>query len=106
MLTNEVARRYAIGREDGRRYLLVCQDMFDYYRGDDDLGYYYVFCDREKEVAKELKGLQFAPASDGITDRCHAVIPIAAPAFDESLAVDPGDWLAQYRKKSRWFRRA
>lgn len=70
----------------------MCQDVFDYHRGDADLGYYYVYCDDAEEVAGRLRTLAFAPDWEGLTDRCHAVVPIGG-AFDESLCVSPRQWM-------------
>ena len=80
--------------------MLVCQDVFDYHRGDSDLGYYYVYCDRPEDVADRLGKLVFAPDWDGLTDRCHAVVSLAGSRdteFDESMCVAPDRWMEQYR---------
>lgn len=96
MFLDDVEKRYQMGRADNRGYLIVCQDVWDYRRGDSDLGYYYVFWDTAEEVQDQLKNMPFAPeGGTGIKDRCHAVIDLKSgtETFSEELCTHPSDWL-------------
>lgn len=97
MLALDVAERFAKAKAGGHAYLLVCFDSFDRLRGDDDLGYYYVTAETEREVRERLDGLQLGDwDAHNLSDVCEAVIELGdATRFDPGLCEDPRAWLAR-----------
>ena len=92
-----VRERADRARADGRRYLLVCYDVWDRRRGDEDLGYYYPSFDGAHEVAAFLADKQLAVDTTGYADVCEAVIDLerATGDFDVAWCEAPADWLAR-----------
>ena len=91
---SDVAKRYAQGRGDGHRFLLVCQDLWDLESR--DLGYYYRSTDDEMYVRAQLETFLLSADDGRMADRCHAVIPLyqdGADKFNEELCIAPAVWL-------------
>ncbi|PZX13614.1 hypothetical protein LX81_03163 [Palleronia aestuarii] len=77
-------------RASGRRYLLVCVDMFDRMRGDRDMGFYYPAFDRAQEVADYIRNHAIGvPDPSDNRDRCEAIAELGAT----TIVHDPAQWL-------------
>ncbi|MFG1342496.1 hypothetical protein [Xanthobacter autotrophicus] len=86
-------------RRTGARHMLVCFDVWDRQRGDEDFGYYYPHFATDQEVRDFLAGKQLDEDRTGYADVCEAVIDLdrMGERFDEALSEKPSVWLARMK---------
>lgn len=84
-------------RRTGARYMLVCFDVWDRQRGDEDFGYYYPHFATAPEVRDFLARVQLDEDRTGYADVCEAVIDLGrmGERFDEALSEKPSVWLVR-----------
>lgn len=77
--------------------MLVCFDVWDRQRGDEDFGYYYPHFAAAREVRDFLAGEQLDEERTGNADVCEAVIDLVrmGERFDEALSEKSSVWLAR-----------
>ncbi|OLP58353.1 hypothetical protein BJF93_07065 [Xaviernesmea oryzae] len=78
--------------------MLVCYDVWDRLKGDDDLGYYYPAFTTVAQVREFLQKVQLgANTASGSADVCEAVVDLsrAREGWHVSLCEEPSAWLAR-----------
>lgn len=83
--------------EKGGGFLLVCYDVWDRQKGDEDGGYYYPHLHTAEAVRERLARLQLGAEKHSSSDVCEAVIDLSrvGDAFDPQLCEHPSRWLAR-----------